>query len=96
MARADEGRSVEARQLITEAERLAGPTDFLELRADAFESLAHVEACAGNAAAWKAAMNRTLGEYERKGHVVGARRIRNLLAAGPPARSEGTGPTPAH
>jgi class 3 adenylate cyclase len=82
MAAADEGRIEEARALINEAIDLIEPTDFPEFRAGAFEALAHVESRDGRPAAWKAAMERALLEHERKGNVVAARRVQELLDQG--------------
>jgi class 3 adenylate cyclase len=84
MAAADDGRMDEARRLIDEAIELLEPTDFREMRAAAFEALAHVEARAGSADAWKAALERALVEHEGKANLVGAKRVRALLDQGPP------------
>jgi class 3 adenylate cyclase len=83
MATADDGRLEEAERLIGEAVEMVEPTDFLELRADTYAALAHVEALAGRTDAWKAALERALGEHERKGNLVGAKRVRGLLEKGP-------------
>jgi class 3 adenylate cyclase len=84
MAAADDRRQEDARSLIDEAIALIEPTDFLEMRASAFEALGHVELCAGRPDAWKAALERALAEHEQKGNLVGARRVRDLLEQGPP------------
>jgi class 3 adenylate cyclase len=84
MAAADDGRLDEADRLIGEAVELAEPTDFLEMRAEAFEALAHVEARAGRTESWRAALERALAEHERKGNLVRAHHIRELLEQGPP------------
>jgi class 3 adenylate cyclase len=84
MAAADDGRLDEASRLITEAVEMVEPTDFLELRAGTFEALAHVEARAGRPAGWKAALERALAERDRKGNMVAAARVRELLGGGPP------------
>jgi hypothetical protein len=81
---ADEARVDDAERIIGEALELVEPTDFLELRGGAFEALAHVEARAGRPDGWKAALERSLGEHERKGNIMDARRVRDLLTAGPP------------
>ena len=60
------------------------PTDFLELRGETFEALAHVEARAGRPDGWRAALERSLAEHERKANVVSAQHIRKLLEEGPP------------
>src|SRR5439155_14620064 len=84
MASADDGRIGDAEHLIAEAVAMVEPTDFLELRARAFEALAHVEARAGRRDAWKAALERALAEHQRKGNLVGQRGVWDQLAAGPP------------
>jgi tetratricopeptide (TPR) repeat protein len=84
MAAADNGKLEEAERLIGEAVAMVEPTDFLELRGDTFEALAHVEARAGRPGGWKAALHRSLAEHELKGNVVSAQHIRNLLVQGPP------------
>ncbi|MEP6468535.1 MAG: adenylate/guanylate cyclase domain-containing protein [Chloroflexota bacterium] len=81
---ADDGRRAEARQLIDEAVELVEPTDFLEMRGATYEGLARVHARAGDPDGWKAALDRSLAEHERKGNIVSAGRVRDLLAAGPP------------
>jgi class 3 adenylate cyclase len=81
---ADEGRLDDAERIIGEALELVEPTDFLELRGGAFEALAHVEARAGRPDRWRAAIERAIGEHDRKGNVMDAGRVRDLLAAGPP------------
>jgi class 3 adenylate cyclase len=84
MAAADDGRLDEADRLIAEAVEMVEPTDFLELRGDTFEALAHVEGRAGRTEGWKSALERALGEHERKGNLVGAQHIRKLQEQGPP------------
>src|SRR5438477_10438597 len=81
---ADEGRRVEAEQLIGEAIALVEPTDFLELRGRVFAAHAHIEARAGRVAGWHSALDRALAEHERKGNLVDAKRIRELMAMEPP------------
>jgi class 3 adenylate cyclase len=87
MAAADDSREADARTLIDEALAMLEPTDFLEMRASAFEALAHVELRAGRRDAWKAALERALEEHEQKRNLVGAQRIRDLMEQGlpPPA-----------
>jgi hypothetical protein len=82
-AAADDGQIDRARQIIAEAVTLAEPTDFLELRAEVFEALAHVEACAGRHDARRAALERALAEHERKANLVEAHRVAKLLQEGP-------------
>jgi hypothetical protein len=84
MAAADDGRSDEAARLIHEAVEMVEPTDFSELRADAFEALAHVEDRVGRPDAWRQALERALGEHEGKGNLVSAERVRGLLGRGTP------------
>jgi hypothetical protein len=84
MAAADDGRLDDADRLIGEAVGMVEPTDFLELRGDTFEALAHVEARAGRPDAWKAALERALAEHQQKENVVSAQRVRKLLEQGPP------------
>ena len=83
MAAADEGLQDEADRLIADAVEMIEPTDFLELRADVFEALAHVQVQAGRLDAWQAALQRALGEHEQKGNLVAANRVQELLARGP-------------
>jgi tetratricopeptide (TPR) repeat protein len=84
MAAAADGRLDEARRHIGEAVEMVEPTDFLELRGDTFEALAHVEARAGGTDAWKAALERALAEHEQKENLVSAQHVRKLLDQGPP------------
>jgi tetratricopeptide (TPR) repeat protein len=84
MAAADDGRLAEAEGLIGEAVQMVEPTDYLELRAETFEALAHVEARAGSTDGWHAALERALAEHEAKGNLVEQKRVRTLLAQGPP------------
>jgi class 3 adenylate cyclase len=81
---ADDGHGSDAGRIVGEAIAMVEPTDFLELRARAFEALAHVEARAGRPDGWKSALERALAEHDRKGNLVDARRVRELLASGPP------------
>jgi class 3 adenylate cyclase len=84
MAAADDQRLEEAERLIGEAVEMVEPTDFLELRGDTFEALAHVEARAGRPEGWKAALHRSLAEHELKENLVSAQHICDLLEQGPP------------
>jgi class 3 adenylate cyclase len=81
---ADQGRLAEAQQLIAEADAFVQPTDFLELRARVYEAAAHVQARAGDLDGWRAGLERALAEHERKGNLVGAATVRELLAGEPP------------
>jgi class 3 adenylate cyclase/tetratricopeptide (TPR) repeat protein len=85
MAKADDGSFDEAERLIAEAVAMVEPTDFLEYRAQAFEALAHVEARAGRPEGWRAALDRSLAEHQRKANLVGAERVRKLIDEGPPS-----------
>ena len=60
------------------------PTDFLELRGDTFEALAHVEDAPAGTDGWKSALERALAEHEQKENLVSAQHIRDLLEQGPP------------
>jgi tetratricopeptide (TPR) repeat protein len=82
MAAAEDGREEEARRLIDEAIAMLEPTDFLEMQASAFEALAHVELRAGRPDGWKAALERALDAHGRKGNLIGAQRVRDLLEKG--------------
>jgi tetratricopeptide (TPR) repeat protein len=82
---ADEGHQDDARGLIQEALALIEPTDFLELRGGVFEALGHVEARAGQPKGWRTALNRALAEHQRKGNLIDAKRIQDLINHGPPA-----------
>jgi len=84
MAAADDGRLEEAERLIREAVEMVEPTDFLELRGDTFEALAHVEGRAGRTEGWRAALERALAEHTRKQNLVSAQHIRKVLEQGPP------------
>jgi hypothetical protein len=88
MAAADDGREADARSLIDEAIALVEPTDFLEMRASAFEALAHVEGRAGGSDAWRAALERALDEHVQKGNLVDTQRVRDLLEKGPDDRNQ--------
>jgi class 3 adenylate cyclase len=90
---ADDGRLVEAERLIGEAVKMSEPTDLLEMRAAAYEGLAHVRARAGDSDGWRTALELALREHERKENLVMAGRVRDALAASPPdPTSAGSGP----
>jgi class 3 adenylate cyclase len=86
---ADEGRIADAERLIGEAVERIEPTDFLEARGAVYEGLAHVRARGGDRDGWRAALQRALAEHERKGNIVSASRVRDLLAGGPPEPAAG-------
>jgi hypothetical protein len=81
---ADDGRLADAERLIGEAVEMIEPTDFLEARGATYEGLAHVHARAGDSEGWRAGLDRALAEHERKGNLVSAGRVRDMLAGGPP------------
>jgi hypothetical protein len=83
MLAADDGRHVDARRHIDEALEMVDPTDFLELRGETFESLAHVEARAGHPEAWRSALERAIEEHDRKGNLVAVARVRARVDQGP-------------
>jgi class 3 adenylate cyclase len=83
MMAADDGRQDEADTLIREAVELVEPTDFLELRGQVQEGLAHIEACSGRIDEWRPALERALREHEQKGNLPWAQRVREAIAAGP-------------
>jgi len=84
MMAADDGRLDEAQTLIREAVELLEPTDFLEMRGQVQEGIAHVEARVGRTNEWRAALERALQEHEQKGNLPWAQRVRDAIAAGPP------------
>jgi len=78
---ADEGHGAEAEALAAEAVRLAEPTDFLTLHADALLDFAAVLGDSRRANEANAAVRAALELYRRKGDAVSARRARSRLAA---------------
>jgi predicted ATPase/class 3 adenylate cyclase/DNA-binding winged helix-turn-helix (wHTH) protein len=78
---AAQDRGGEAEALAREAVRLAEPTDFLTIRADALLDLAEVLRHAGSSAEAEDAIRAALELYERKGDVVSAERARSRLGA---------------
>jgi len=84
---ADEGRLAEAELLVGEALALVQPTDFLELRGQAYEALAHVEARAGRPEDWRRGLEQAVAEHRRKGNIVEEQRIGGLLGGPPPTPS---------
>jgi Flp pilus assembly protein TadD len=83
--RADEGLTDEAEALAREAVRLAEPTDFLTIRADALLDLAAVLRRAGQPSDAEESIRSALALYEHKGDVVSAGRARSQLAGGGPS-----------
>ena len=74
------GEASEAIALAREAVALALETDALTDRGEAFEALADVLHAAGRTAEAVDAAADAVRVYERKEHLVGARRTRTLLA----------------
>jgi DNA-binding SARP family transcriptional activator len=79
--RAERGRTDEAEALAREAVRLAEPTDFLTIRADALLDLAAVLRHSGQSSEADESIRAALELYEQKGDVVSAERARTQLAA---------------
>ena len=79
MLAADAGHQAEAEKLVAEAVRMVEPTDFLELRGQVFEALAHVHQVAGRAGDWAAGLRRALAEYAAKEDIVDGGRVRAEL-----------------
>ena len=69
----------EAQRTIREAVAIVERTDFLFDRGTVFLDLAEVERLAGRPDASRAAVERALGEFERKGDLVSSARARALL-----------------
>jgi ATP/maltotriose-dependent transcriptional regulator MalT len=80
--RAEQGLTDDAEALGREAVRLAEPTDFLTIRADALLDLAAVLRHGGQASGAEESVRSALELYEQKGDVVSAARARSQLAAG--------------
>ena len=74
------GRFDEAEAFATEAVRIVSPTDYLDLHADALESLSEVLRLAGRRSDAAEALRDALGLRRRKGNVVAATRAERLLA----------------
>jgi class 3 adenylate cyclase len=75
----------EARRVAEAAVTLAERTDLLVDHGDACASLATVLGAAGDAAGARAAAERAVGLYERKGAAALAEKARDILGAGRPA-----------
>jgi DNA-binding SARP family transcriptional activator/class 3 adenylate cyclase len=80
--RADEGLTGDAEALAREAVRLAEPTDFLNIRADALLDLAVVLRRGAQPSDAEESIRSALALYEQKGDVVSAGRARSQLAVG--------------
>jgi tetratricopeptide (TPR) repeat protein len=87
--RAEQGLADEAEALAREAVRLAEPTDFLTIRADALLDLAAVLRHGGRSSEADESIRAALELYKEKGDVVSAERARSQLAAS--ASSGGAG-----
>jgi Flp pilus assembly protein TadD len=75
------GGRAEAERLAREAVALGEPTDALVWKGDSWADLAEVLEVVGKHDEAKAALERALALYERKGNVVSAKRIRARLSA---------------
>lgn len=85
MIAADRGDLPTAEQLIGEAVAMVEPTDFLELRGQTWEALAHVRRRAGRTAEAITALRRAMSEHDQKGNLVELARVSRLLEAVPGA-----------
>ena len=74
------GEHAEAERLAREAVALYAATDYLDNHADMLVTLARVLRTSGQDEAARRALNEALALYERKGHLVGAKRARDLLS----------------
>jgi tetratricopeptide (TPR) repeat protein len=77
---ADGGEYDEAERLAETARALAGPTDFLDLKASTATALAHVLLAAGNRAAAEPLLGEARELYERKGNLAAAAAVEQVLA----------------
>jgi DNA-binding SARP family transcriptional activator len=82
---AERGLTDEAEALAREAVRLAEPTDFLTIRADALLDLAAVLRHSGQLTEAEQTIRAALELYEEKGDVVSAERARSALSAAAPS-----------
>jgi tetratricopeptide (TPR) repeat protein len=73
------GEYADAERLAHEALDLLEPTDFVGLKADAFDALADVHRSAGQVDDAVAAVEQALALHEQKGNVVSAERSRSVL-----------------
>ena len=81
---AERGLTDDAEALAREAVRLAEPTDFLNIRADALLDLAAVLRHSGQLTEAEQTIRAALELYERKGDIVSAERARSALSAAAP------------
>jgi class 3 adenylate cyclase len=79
--RAGEGDATEAERQIAEAVAIVEQTDFLFDRGTVFADQADVHRLLGRAEGSRAALERALGEFERKGDLVSSARVRTELGA---------------
>ena len=75
------GQLDEAERLAREAVAIASATDVLDLRADAFADLGEVLRLAGRPQGSRTAVEEAIAVYDEKGNILGAGRLRALLAA---------------
>jgi class 3 adenylate cyclase/tetratricopeptide (TPR) repeat protein len=77
---ADGGEYDEAERIAETARALAGPTDFLDLKASTAAALAHVLLAAGNRASAEPLLGEARELYERKGNLAAAAAVEQVLA----------------
>ena len=82
---AEQGLTDDAEALAREAVRLAEPTDFLTIRADALLDLAAVLRRGGQSTEAEETIRAALDLYEQKGDRVSAERARSALSAAAPS-----------
>jgi len=78
---AGEGDAARAEREISEAVAIVEQTDFLFDRGTVFSDQAEVLRVLGRADESRAALERALGEFERKGDLVSSARVRSELDA---------------
>jgi tetratricopeptide (TPR) repeat protein len=81
---AGRGTPKEAVDVARQAVALLEPTDVINVKADTLVQLARVHAAAGEESEAARALAQALDLYERKGNVVSAERVRQMLTARPP------------
>jgi tetratricopeptide (TPR) repeat protein len=91
MIAADRGDLATAERLIGEARAMVEPTDFLELRGQTWEALAHVHRRTGRLAEAETALRRAMSEHDRKGNLMELARVEGLLETSSPG-PEGLAP----
>jgi tetratricopeptide (TPR) repeat protein len=75
------GEHEEAERLARETVAIGEPSDYLFVRGDSLRDLAEVLLLAGRRAAAAEAARAALGLYQRKGDLVSAARVQELLAS---------------